>query len=147
MGSICTFFGHHDCPPSIKPKLRSVLTELIEQQSVNTFYVGNKGAFDRIVRSVLRELAQEYPQIAYAVVLERMPGKRNGHDPEDGSDTMLPEGMETVLPRFAIVRRNEWMLRQADFVVCYITHSQGGAAKFAEEAKRRKKTLINLAEH
>ncbi|MBQ0038444.1 MAG: hypothetical protein KBS74_07235 [Clostridiales bacterium] len=143
---VCTFFGHRDCPSSIKPKLREVLIDLIENQSVDMFYVGNKGAFDRLVRSVLRELEQEYPQINYAVVLEHMPGKQNEDYPEDFSDTMLPEGIETVPPRFAIVWRNKWMLRQSDYVVTYITHSWGGAAQFAEMAVRQKKTVINLTE-
>ena len=70
--SVCTFFGHHDCPSEVKPKLREVLIDLIENHSVDMFYVGNKGAYDRMVRSVLRELAQEYSYIHYAVVLERM---------------------------------------------------------------------------
>lgn len=26
----CTFFGHHDCPSSIKEKLRDTLIDLIE---------------------------------------------------------------------------------------------------------------------
>ena len=109
MGKACTFFGHHDCPSSIKPKLREVLIDLIENRSVDMFYVGNKGAFDRLVHSVLRELVQEYPRINYAVVLERMPGKQNDDYPEDFSDTMLPEGIEEAPPRFAIVWRNKWI--------------------------------------
>ena len=143
----CTFFGHHDCPSSIKPKLREVLTGLIENHSVDVFYVGNKGAFDWLVRSVLRELVQEYPQINYAVVLERMPSKQSEDYPEDFSDTMLPEGIEEVTPRFAIVWRNKWMLRQSDYVVTYVTHSWGGAAQFTEMAERQKKAVINLAEY
>jgi len=142
--SACTFFGHHDCPSTIKPKLREVLVNLIENQSVDMFYVGNKGAFDRLVRSVLRELVQEYPQINYAVVLERMPGKQDKDYPQDFSDTMLPEGIEDVPPRFAISWRNKWMLRQSDFVVTYITHFWGGAAQYAEMAKRQRKTVIML---
>ena len=140
----CSFFGHHDCPSSIKPKLCEVLIDLIENQSVDLFYVGNKGAFDRLVRSVLRELVQVYPQINYAVVLERMPGKQNEDFPEDFSDTMLPEGIEAIPPRFAIVWRNKWMLRQSDYVVTYVTHSWGGAAQFASLAERQKKTIIHL---
>lgn len=142
--SVCTFFGHHDCPAEVKPKLREVLTDLIENHSVDLFYVGNKGAFDRMVRSVLRGLAQEYTHIHYAVVLERLPVKHREDDPEDYSDTMLPEGIEEVPPRFAIVWRNKWMLRQADYVVTYVTHSWGGAAQFAEMAVRQQKTVINV---
>ena len=142
--SVCTFFGHHDCPAEVKPKLREVLTDLIENHSVDMFFVGNKGAFDRMIRSVLRGLAQEYTHIHYAVVLERLPVKHSEDDPEDYSDTMLPEGIEEVPPRFAIVWRNKWMLRQADYVVTYVTHSWGGAAQFAEMAVRQQKTVINI---
>jgi len=142
--SVCTFFGHHDCPASIKPKLKETLIDLIENRSVDTFYVGNQGAFDRMVRSVLRELADSYPQIQYAVVLERMPVKQSENYREDYSDTMLPEGIEEVPPRFAIAWRNKWMLRQSDFVVTYITHSWGGAAQYAAMAERQGKTAINI---
>lgn len=140
----CTFFGHHDCPAEVKPKLREVLTDLIENHSVDAFYVGNKGAYDRMVRSVLRGMAQEYAHIHYAVVLERLPVKHSDDDLEDYSDTMLPEGIEEVPPRFSIVWRNKWMLRQSDYVVTYVTHSWGGAAQFAEMAERQGKNVINL---
>lgn len=140
MQKSCTFFGHRDCPSDTKDILIEVLIDLIENQSVNMFYVGNNGAFDRLVRGVLRELVHEYPQIQYAVVLERMPSEQD----ENAQDTMLPEGIEEVPPRFAISWRNNWMLRRADYVVTYITHSWGGAAKFAEAAARQKKTMIDL---
>ena len=96
----CTFFGHRECPDSIKTQLREVLIDLITNYDVDMFYVGNQGRFDAIVRGVLRELKNEYPQISCAVVLAYMPGKQTEYD--DYSDTMLPEGIETVRPRFAI---------------------------------------------
>ena len=138
----CTFFGHRDCPETIKPYLREVLIDLITNNGVDTFYVGNQGRIDGIVRSVLRELEQEYPEIHYAVVLAYMPGKKNEYD--DFSDTILPEGIETVHPRYAIEWRNRWLLQRADFVVTYIAHPWGGAAKYAEKAKREGKTVVNL---
>ena len=145
MGKTCTFFGHRDCPASVKPRLRDVLVDLIKNHSVDTFYVGRQGAYDAMVRSILKELAQIYPHIRYAVVLERMPQKRD--DLGDYSDTMLPEGIETVHPRFAISWRNKWMVQQSDYVVTYITHPFGGAAQFAEQANHHKKTVINLVQN
>ena len=94
--SACTFFGHRDCPNSIKSKLRKVLIDLIESHAVDMFYVGQQGSFDSMVRSVLKELVSLYPHINYAVVLERIPPKRDEFDIRDYSDTMLPEGIETV---------------------------------------------------
>ena len=138
----CTFFGHRDCPDSIRPKLRSVLINLIENQQADTFYVGRQGSFDALVYATLRELAAEYPHIRYAAVLERLSGKNT----DDFTETLFPGAMENVPPRFAIVRRNNWMLQQADFVVVYVTHTWGGAAKFAKKAEKQGKTVINLAD-
>ena len=139
----CTFFGHRDCPASIKPKLFAVLTDLIVNQEVEMFYVGSQGQFDSIVRSVLQQLKTEYPQIDYAIVLAYMPGTQSEYD--DYSDTILPEGIESVHPRYAIPWRNNWMLQQSNYVVTYITHSWGGAAQYAEKAKLRGKAVINLS--
>ena len=142
----CTFFGHRECPDSIKTQLRTVLIDLMTSYDVDMFFVGNQGRFDAIVRGVLRELKKEYPQmrINYAVVLAYFPGKQNEDD--DYSDTMLPEGIESVHPRYAISWRNNWMLQQSDYVVTYITHSWGGAAQYAAKAARQGKTVINLAD-
>ena len=144
--AVCTFFGHRDCPATIRPRLRAVLVELIERHGVEQFYVGWQGAFDAMVCSVLRELEEVYPHISYAVVLERLPGPRDKAI-WDFSDTIFPEGLETVPPRFAISKRNDWMLKQADFVVTYITHNWGGAVQYAEKAQRQGKRVLNLAEN
>ena len=37
---VCTFFGHRDCPESVKPKLREVLVDLVTNHDVDMFYVG-----------------------------------------------------------------------------------------------------------
>lgn len=47
--AVCTFFGHRDCPDSLRPRLRKILVELIEQRRVDLFYVGNQGGFDQMV--------------------------------------------------------------------------------------------------
>ena len=138
----CTFFGHRDCPETVKPKLKKVLVDLITNYGVDMFYVGNQGQFDAYVHSILKMLKQNYPQISCAVVLAYMPGKRTEYD--DYSDTMLPEGIETVHPHYAISWRNNWMLKQSDYVVTYITHSWGGAYQFTCKAKSLQKTVINI---
>ena len=140
----CTFFGHRDCPEIIRPKLREVLIDLITNHGVDMFYMGHQGQFDTYVYSELKKLKQEYPQINYAVVLAYMPGKKTEYD--DYSDTMLPEGIESVHPRYAVSWRNNWMLRQSDYVVTYITHSWGGAAQYEKKAKARKMIVFELGD-
>lgn len=140
--SACTFFGHRECPNEVQPKLREVLIDLIENHGVRMFYVGNQGQFDALVRRILRELKAEYPEIDYAVVLAYMPKGKEEY--EDHSDTILPEEVAAVPPRYAIDRRNKWMLKHADFVVTYITHDWGGAAKFAKMAEKQGKKIDNI---
>ena len=141
---ICTFFGHRECPETIKTKLRDTLIDLIENHAADMFYVGNQGHFDHYVRCALHDLKQEYPHIQYAVVLAYMPGKKTEYD--DYSDTMLPEGIESVHPHYAISWRNNWMLRQSEYVVTYITHSYGGAAQYAKKASKRGKKIVNIVD-
>ena len=57
----CTFFGHRDCPDSLKQSIRAVIIDLITSYGVDMFYVGHQGGFDRLVRSVLREVTQDTP--------------------------------------------------------------------------------------
>ena len=143
---ICTFFGHRYVAESIQPVLRSTLIDLIENKNTTLFYVGNHGGFDAMVYRVLRELAAIYP-ISYYVVLAYMPQKRNPWDTTDYSVTLLPEGVETVPRQFAIIYRNKWMLRQADYVVTYVTsHIGSGAAKFKTMGMKWGKTVIELAD-
>lgn len=128
----CTFFGHRDCPESIRPMLRQAIEDLAANHGVTMFYVGNQGQFDALVLSVLREL-----EVNYAVVLAYLPTT-------EGDDTMLPEGIETVHPRYAISWRNRWMVQQAEFAICYVRHTWGGAYRYMEYACRQGKTVINL---
>ena len=141
---VCTFFGHRDTPSSILPQLRETLTALIEQHGVDTFYVGNQGAFDRMVRDELRRLTGIYPHIRYAVMLAYMPTQRQEADIDDYTDTVYPEGLETVPRRFAIDKRNRLMIDRADIVVTYVCRV-GGAAKFREIAEKKGKCVIDLA--
>ena len=79
---ICTFFGHRNAPEQIKPKLKSLLIDSIENQNVNMFYVGNHGAFDRMAREILKDLKEKY-DIKYYVVLAYIPKKDEYRDYSD----------------------------------------------------------------
>ena len=140
--SICCFFGHKDTPDSVADDLPRAIEHLIIEHGVETFYVGNQGDFDSYTRAALRQLQMKYPHIRYAVVLAYMPGEAGEY--EDYSDTMVPEGVEEVHPRYAIDWRNRWMLRQSQYVICYVHHHWGGAAKYVQTAQRQGKSVINL---
>ncbi len=141
---ICTFFGHRRVPQYIESELRDTIIKLIEQNNVDMFYVGNHGGFDGMVRRVLKELAEKY-DITYYVVLAYMPGKKDEFGYDDYSNTILPDGIESVPKRFAITYRNKWMIEQSDYVITYVTnHIGSGAAQFKETAEKKGKIVINI---
>lgn len=135
----CTFFGHRQIHENIEPSLKAALTELIENENVCEFYVGCEGQFDRTAKSVLLELKKEYPHIKITVVLAYL-----NKQYEDLPDSLFPEGLERVPLRFAIPKRNEWMINHSDFVIAYVRWCYGGSGKAVEYAERKGKTVINL---
>lgn len=142
---VCIFFGHSDCYGLDTNILRSAIEELI-RKGVDTFYVGHQGRFDGMVFSALLELEKVYPNISVSVVLAYLPRQNDGYDPYKGY-SMYPEGMENGPRRFAIERRNKWMIEQAKggYCLCFVGHTWGGAYKFARRAKAQGLTLVNLA--
>jgi len=141
----CCFFGHKDTPSSVYNKLEEAVEKIIVEDGVSSFLVGNQGQFDSMALSALRKLKIKYPHINYNVVLAYMPVEKEMWSPYKYGETMLPEGIESVHPRYAISWRNKWMVNESDVVVAYITHSWGGAAKYVETATKRNKKIINIA--
>ena len=141
---ICTFFGHRDVSEKIEPILQSTLINLIEKKNVSLFYVGDKGNFDAMVKSQLEKLSEIYP-IEYYIVLSCLPKKKYYYEKEE-KNTILPEGIELVPPKFAISWRNKWMLKQSDFVVTYVSRVSAGSWKFKELAEKQRKIVIELSD-
>ena len=110
----CTFFGHRDAPEKIKPKIRETILSLI-QSGVTHFYVGNQGAFDGMVFKELEKISKKYP-IHYYQVLAYFPNEKT----KFAAQTILPDGIEQVHPKFAISRRNDWMIEKSEIVVAYV---------------------------
>ena len=136
------FFGHRDVTHDIRAKLQFIIEQLITEEQINSFYVGHQGQFDSMVYSVLKELKVKYPHIRYIVVLAYMPDE---HINElYGEDTIYPEGLETVPKRFAISKRNDWLIAHSCVVVCYVYRTWGGAVKYREKAIRKGLKVIDL---
>ncbi len=139
----CCFFGHRKLYADISSKLKTQIEDIILNNNVQHFYIGNNGAFDMTVIKTLNELSQKY-NITYSIVIAYLPTKHENCYPYDISKTLYPEGIEQTPKRFAISWRNEWMIERSDYVISYIINSYGGAYKFTEIAKRKGKQVIYL---
>ena len=110
--SVCTFFGHSECYGLDAAVLRSAIEELIEQ-GITEFVVGNHGQFDGMVFSCLQSLSKDYPKISYSVALAFLPTNNQEYDIYHGH-SFYPEGQEIGPAKFAIERRNRWMIDASD---------------------------------
>ena len=140
--SVCTFFGHRECCGLDKAVLRSAIEDLIKQGTTE-FLVGNHGQFDGMVFSCLQDLSKEYPEISYSVVLAYLPTRKEAYDLYQGH-SFYPEGQELGPAKYAIHRRNRYLIRQADICMCYVNQTFGGAYKFARLAKCAGLRVFNL---
>lgn len=136
---IVTFCGHRDCAQS--DELRAWLYQRVEQlilDGATDFYLGGYGAFDAMAASVVRSLKNQYPSIRSILVLPYLDRKVDA----PGYDMTTYPPLETVPKRYAILRRNQWIVDAADVVVAYVRYDWGGAAQTLAYAKRKKKRII-----
>ena len=138
-----TFCGHAQITEreALQNWLQTVTQSLIEQ-GATTFYLGGYGAFDSLAAAVLREQKKRYPQVELVLVLAYLNTRRD----TSGYDRTVYPPLETVPRRFAISRRNRWMVESVDVVVSYVLHDWGGAATTLQYAKRKKKRIISYCD-
>ena len=139
---VCTFFGHRDCYGLEADVLRRAIEAQIEA-GVDTFYVGHQGHFDAMVLDCLKALRETYPHIRVWVVLAYRPTERTDYD----EDSLYPEEVALGPPRFAIDRRNRWMLENADRCLCFVEHPWGGEYKYMGQAEKKGLTVIRLGKN
>lgn len=136
----CTFFGQVDAPKEVVPVLRTVVKSLIEQEHVNRFYIGIQGLFDCAAHRVLEEFKKQYPKIRYYIVLSHV-SEKNGADVEE---ILVPEGVEAAPKGRVVAWRNEWMLKQSQYLVIYNLPSCGEFEQYMALAEKEGKTIIQI---
>ena len=137
-----TFIGHADAPDNIRKILKDAIIDLIENEAADTFYIGTHGSFDTMSYSVLKELSLIYPHIKAFSVLAYMP--TSAKQLCNMSNTTLPEEVATAFPRYAISKRNRWMIEKSDTVIAYVKRNFGGASKSRDLAVKKQKRIIYI---
>ena len=136
---IVTFCGHSEVPDraQVRGWLNDVCERLIEGGAAE-FYLGGYGAFDRLCADVLHGLKRRHAHIRLILVLpiSTAPCLRKA------MTKRFILRWNRCPRRYAILRRNEWMIQRCDVLVAYVTHGWGGAAKTLAYARKRKKTIL-----
>ena len=138
-----TFCGHSTVYPMepVEAWLRETVASLI-LRGAEKFYLGGYGAFDQMAAAAVWEQKAQHPNIASVLVLPYLDRKVIS---EHYDYTTYPP-LESVPKRFAISRRNRWMVDNSDILVAFVTHDWGGAAATLKYAERKKKEIIRYTE-
>lgn len=134
-----TFCGHSQTSDQdkIASWLDMILPALIEG-GATTFYLGGYGDFDRLAAAAVRRQKNIYPHIESILVLPYLSRK---FDAAAYDGTTYPP-LEKTPPRYAIVKRNQWMVNESDVVISGVVHSFGGAAKTLDFARGKRKVIF-----
>lgn len=148
---IVTFCGHRDFQETgdIKGRLMGILATLAKNNETLICYTGGYGAFDRFAARCVKEAQKTAKNIRNCLVVPYLTVamQRELKEREGFFDEVIYPALENVPPKYAILRRNKWMVERADLVIGYITHNFRGAAKTWQYAKRKGVALINLTEN
>ena len=139
---VCTFLGHRDTPSSVRARLVKEIHNLIDE-GVTEFFVGNNGGFDLMVQGVLEEISIKNTNIKYSIVISKISEAAiSGFQ----HATLFPEGLELAIPRFAISKRNEWLLANSQILIAYVAYKGTNSYRWIQKATRLGLKIINICE-
>jgi uncharacterized phage-like protein YoqJ len=126
--------------------MMELLLRVVGDESCD-FYLGGYGNFDRFARACCAEYKQTHPNVNLVFVRPYLTETKM-QDKEyirPNYDTSVYPELEDTPLRFAISRRNRWMVEKADAVIAYVDHHWGGAYQTYRCAKAKKKPIYNLS--
>lgn len=139
-----TFCGHSQLSLEEEKRLFPLLYTQIERLitlGADTFLLGGYGNFDTLCARAVKKAKEKHPHITSILVIPYINRTYN----EDLYDFSEYPPLEKVPPRFAISKRNEYMVQKADVVIAYVKYSFGGASTTLSYAQRKKKEIIRLS--
>ena len=149
---IISFIGHSFVFPEkeVKEILQEQIINNIPHSTPVTCYTGGYGDFDQICAHVCKGSKKEYQNIEVVYItpyLNQSEQTKIKLMQESGlCDSSIYPPIENIPLKFAILKRNEWMIDNSDMIIAYVNHSFGGAYKSLLFAKRKKKKIINICD-
>ena len=127
-----------------------IVTELIENENVVEFWVGNYGDFDKLAAKVIRDLKEKYCHIKLNLVIPYITAEINLYKEffYKNYDNILIADIPPKSPKKTqILKCNQYMIDNSFCLIAFVKNTFGGASKTLEYAKKQKNIkIINIAE-
>lgn len=166
MSKTCAFLGNdydkifgrwcgHNTPPNLKERIREQVINLIENEDVDTFLVGELGGYEIDAYDTVLEVKKEYPDIRIILVISKISELHEIGEKADDDDYIIerrgfddfifPSKCESGYKKLGIVYRNRYIIENTDFIIAYNQY-HGKAYEFCKQAKNKGVTVIEFWE-
>ena len=149
---VISFLGHRSLftHSNLFEKVEKAILENADFENKVSFFCGGYGDFDELCAQVCRAVKKKRKNCEVIFVTPYMSVAQQEKIKEwihlGLYDSVVYPPLEQIPLKFAISKRNEWMISQSDFVIAYVEHSFGGAYQGLHYARRKGKRIVNLAE-
>ncbi len=144
---VIAFCGHSSYMGNAKDEERLLLLlEKVAQGKQVDFYLGGYGGFDSFALRCAEKYKKVHPSAKLVFVTPYIDQWLKAREAllKAVYDEILYPALEAVPQKFAILKRNEWIINQADYVFGYVKAHSGGAYKALLYAHNHQKPYTNL---
>ncbi len=145
---VISFCGHRDFTPDAEKEktIIDILLKYAETEKKVICYTGGYGAFDWFAASCVRKAQVKAKNIRNCLIIPYITPSYLDRIKiyKEEFDEIIYPSLEGVPLRFAIIRRNEWIIDNSDLLIACVKCSWGGTAKTLQYAKRKKLTIIYI---
>ena len=143
---VIAFFGHADYQENEGDKERVLqrIKGLAKGEEV-VFYLGGYGKFDEFAFSCAKEYKKRYFNARLCLITaypDRLP--RNLEYRKTEYDEIIYPALEKVPLKYAIIKRNEWIVEKSNFIFAFLQVHYGGTYRAIKHAVIKKKPYENI---
>ena len=137
---------------ALKEKIKEQIINLINNENVTKFLVGEIGGFETDAYDAVLEVQKSFPQIKIILVISQITElneinriapdlirEKRGFD-----EFILPDKCATGYKKLGIVYRNRYIIEHTDFIIAY-NRWHGKAYDFCKQAESKRVKVIELA--
>lgn len=127
----------------IEPLIEKQIRKLINNENVDTFWIGGDGWFDIYVSGILQKLKQEYPYIKIILIVANPRQLEFQENKFPFDDFKYPEEVKSVPLEKAVFSRNHYMVTNTDYIIVYPNDKHSAILSVLKEDKIRVINFIN----
>ena len=143
---VISFFGHRRfVDGEVQPEEIIAEIEKIAGGEQVQFYLGEYGNFDAFAYSCAKKYKKIHPETKLIFVTPYIaPDYYLLEDAKERFDEVIYPELENVPKRYAIDKRNKWIVENSNFIFFYVIVSFGGASNALTHARRKNIPHKNL---